>query len=206
PYTDLKPERKLEFAENLEILRISTLPKLRSFYEGKAQSFLNLKELYVDYCPMLETVFSSNQLLENLETLQIKFCGILKTVFGQSKEPEGSVQFASASKLKHLSICHCPVLETVFSSPLLPKELETVKIEFCDKLQSVFGSEESATSELLKVSKMYLSELPELRTIGVKLPNCVPPVWEVINCPKLLMPENSKPTNASEEITEVGDH
>ncbi|GLU05307.1 hypothetical protein SLE2022_224130 [Rubroshorea leprosula] len=206
PEKRLEAEEKMEFAENLEILRISSLPKLRSFYEGKVQCFKNLKELYIDYCPMLETVFSSNQILENLETLQIKFCEILKTVFGQGKAPDGSVQFASASKLKHLYICHCPVLETVFSSPLLPKELETVKIKFCDKLQSVFGNEESANSDLLKVSKLYLSELPELRTIGVKLLNCVPPVWEVINCTKLQRTENSEPTNASEEITVVGDH
>ncbi|GKU95891.1 hypothetical protein SLEP1_g9189 [Rubroshorea leprosula] len=237
-YTDLKLGEKMEFAENLEILRISTLPKLRSFYEGKAQPFSNLKELYIDYCPMLETVFSSKQVLENLETLQIKFCAILKAVFGQSKTPDGSMQFATARKLKHLYICHCPGLETVFSSNQILENLETLQIKFCgilntvfgkgkapdgsvqfasakletveiklcDKLESVFGSEESATSELLKLSKMDLSELPELRTIGVKLPNCVPPGGDVINCPKLLSPENSKPTNASEEITEVGDH
>ncbi|XP_022738423.1 putative disease resistance protein At4g19050 [Durio zibethinus] len=68
--------------QNLEILWMSNLLKLKSLHDKKIQSlnFGNLKHLYIDCCPTLETVFSIGQIPENLETLRITFCDKLKTV------------------------------------------------------------------------------------------------------------------------------
>ncbi|XWS49315.1 hypothetical protein CRYUN_Cryun13aG0153200 [Craigia yunnanensis] len=80
--------------ENLEILWISNLPKLKSLYDEKVQSlsFRNLKKLYIDCCPMLETVFSSGKIPENLETLKIIFCDKLKTLVGDKGLANREVQ------------------------------------------------------------------------------------------------------------------
>ncbi|GLT58512.1 hypothetical protein SLA2020_313980 [Shorea laevis] len=201
--SEMKSIYKETYIKNLEMLQISSLPKLRSFYEGNVQCFSNLKDLNIDNCPMLNTVFSSKQLLENLETLRIKFCDSLKTVFGQSKTSQGtsqSVQTASVSarKLKHLHICRCHRLETIYPSPQLPEKLETVDIQFCDMLQSMFVN----TTELLEVQTLFLSELPELTTVGFKLQNRGPS--EVIKCPKLRELNIPKPTDAPQEITKAG--
>ncbi|GLT91312.1 hypothetical protein SLE2022_092050 [Rubroshorea leprosula] len=198
--SEMKSIYKEAYIENLEMLQISSLPKLRSFYEGNVQCFKNLKDLNIDNCRMLNTVFSSKQLLENLETLRIKSCDSLKTVFGESKTSQGtnqSVQTASARKLKHLLIWNCHRLEAIYPSPHLPEKLETVDIRFCDKLQSIF-----VTTELLEVQKYDLSELPELTTVGFKLQNREPS--KVIKCPKLQELNIPKPTDAPQEITKAG--
>ncbi|XVF13710.1 hypothetical protein REPUB_Repub08aG0230900 [Reevesia pubescens] len=158
--------------ENLEILWISNLPKLKSLYDEKVQSlsFGNLKHLYIDCCPTLEAVFPTGQIPGNLETLQIVFCDKLKTVFGDKDSANKEVQTTSIINLKHLHISHCPMLETVFSSTQLPKNLEILEIKCCDKLKSMFG-QETVNTELPNLRKLRLLELPDwtMSVIGFKL-------------------------------------
>ncbi|KAK6263377.1 hypothetical protein QUC31_009193 [Theobroma cacao] len=89
----------LEMEKTLEILWISNLPSLKSLYQEKVQSlsFGNLKILYIDCCPTLETVFSSEQLPENLETLQIMFCDNLKNLFGAKDSAKSEPQTTSSA-------------------------------------------------------------------------------------------------------------
>ncbi|XP_059462647.1 putative disease resistance protein At4g19050 [Corylus avellana] len=97
--------------ENLETLRASNLPKLKSVVSsGNVQlgGFQNLKELYLDCCPVLEVVFLSSQQPENLEILKIKFCDKLKTLFNSEPQTECKLQ-----KLRKLHLMELPVLTTI---------------------------------------------------------------------------------------------
>ncbi|XVF52070.1 hypothetical protein PTKIN_Ptkin04bG0235300 [Pterospermum kingtungense] len=88
--------------ENLQILWISNLPKLKGLYDEKveSQSFGNLKKLYIDCCPMLETVFSFRQIPGNLETLQIMFCDKLKTLVGDEDPANREAETAGSADKK----------------------------------------------------------------------------------------------------------
>ncbi|OMO93479.1 Disease resistance protein [Corchorus olitorius] len=89
----------VEIGKSLEILWISNLPKLKNLCNADlpSMSFANLKQLYIDCCPMLETVFSLTQLPEKLEILQIMFCDKLKTLFGAKDSVTSEVQATSST-------------------------------------------------------------------------------------------------------------
>ncbi|OMP11859.1 Disease resistance protein [Corchorus capsularis] len=105
----------VEIGENLEILWISNLPKLNSLCNADlpSMSFANLKQLYIDCCPTLETVFSLSQLPEKLEILQIMFCDKLKTLFGAKDSVTSEVQATSSTSKE---------AQTPSSSKSLPKK------------------------------------------------------------------------------------
>ncbi|KAM1096569.1 hypothetical protein ACFX13_014428 [Malus domestica] len=75
-------EANVRLGRSLEILWVSNLPKLRSLYNGNAEPecFKNLKQLFLDCCPMIVNVFPSSQLPENLGILHVQFCDRLQTL------------------------------------------------------------------------------------------------------------------------------
>ncbi|KAK8614286.1 hypothetical protein V6N13_122650 [Hibiscus sabdariffa] len=84
----------------LEILWMSNLPKLKSLYdEVQSLSFGSIKCLYIDCCPMLETVFPSG-IPENLETLEITFCDNLKRLVGDKGPNDKKVQTPDSTTQK----------------------------------------------------------------------------------------------------------
>ncbi|KAK8639945.1 hypothetical protein V6N13_138311 [Hibiscus sabdariffa] len=84
----------------LEILWISNLPKLKSLYdEVQSLSFGSIKCLYIDCCPMLESVFPSG-IPENLETLEITFCDNLKRLVGDKGPDDKKVQTPDSTTQK----------------------------------------------------------------------------------------------------------
>ncbi|XP_021280759.1 putative disease resistance protein At4g19050 [Herrania umbratica] len=216
----------LEMEKSLLILWISNLPSLKSLYQEKVQSmsFGNLKILYIDCCPTLETVFSSGQLPENLETLQIMFCDNLKNLFGakdsakseaQTTSPadkevdttsstKKEVQTTSRSNLKLLHISHCPMLETVFSSAQLPKSIEILRIKCCGKLKS-FSGQELINLELPNLYTLHLLELPAwtASSIGLKSNKSIPNVDVSPNIP---VEKCLRSGNASKEITRADEN
>ncbi|XVE90022.1 hypothetical protein DITRI_Ditri20bG0043000 [Diplodiscus trichospermus] len=171
-----------ELGERLEILWISTLPNLMGLYNREEQppSFRKLKHLYLDRCPMLETVFYSSQFPESLEILEIKFCDRLKILVGHEELENSEQQPVSLINLKELHIYSCPMIETVF--PSVPENLETLQIKSCDKLQRLFGQEWS-NFELSNLKTLHLVALPELTSIGFKLQKSF--LKNVKGCPKL---------------------
>jgi Leucine-rich repeat (LRR) protein len=126
--------------ENLLTLRASNLPKLKSVVSiGNVQlgGLQNLRELYLDCCPVLEVVFHSSQLLENLEILQIKFCDKLKTLFDSDPPRECKMQ-----KLQKLHLVELPVLNSLGvpeskSIKYVFPSLESIKVRECPKINKL---------------------------------------------------------------------
>ncbi|PPD70910.1 hypothetical protein GOBAR_DD32210 [Gossypium barbadense] len=102
-------------------------------------------------------------------------------------------------KLKHLHISYCPVLETIFSSEEVPRNLEILRVKRCDKLKSVFQPELN-NRELPKLGTLHLSDLPAWTSsgYGFKLNKLVTKNLRISRVKKL---EDIHPDNASMEAT-----
>ncbi|KAE7996846.1 hypothetical protein FH972_001535 [Carpinus fangiana] len=141
-------EREVKMRGNLETLRASNLPKLKSVVsigKEKVGGFENLKELYLDCCPLLEFVFPSSQQPENLEILEIKFCDKLKTLF--DSEPPTETE-RKLPKLKKLHLVELP-------------ELTSIKVPESMTVKDIFPSINS-----IKVRECpMINELDEIREL-----------------------------------------
>ena len=133
-------EAEVLMEENLETLWASNLPILKSVSNGNLQLGL-LKKLYLDCCPMLETVFHSSQLPENLEVLQIKFCDKLKTLFMPNTSTDCKLQNLQKLHLVELpNLTSIGVLESksvldIFPSIVLFKVRECPNLKNLDKIK-----------------------------------------------------------------------
>ncbi|XP_059462641.1 putative disease resistance protein At4g19050 [Corylus avellana] len=129
-------EREVKMRGNLETLRASNLPKLKSVVstgKEKVGGFEKLKELYLDCCPLLRFVFHSiSQVPENLEILEIKWCDKLESLFSPEAPAEGKLQ-----TLKKLHLLELPELSSIGvpRSTTFPS-LELVKFRKCPKLMN----------------------------------------------------------------------
>ncbi|KAF5201500.1 Disease resistance protein, partial [Thalictrum thalictroides] len=118
-----------------------------------------------------------------------------------SKLPElknlfrGIVQPGSSTLLKHLYIECCPSLITVFSAHLELKNLEVLKIKFCDKIEGIYGENVLGEKTLPKLKTLILLKLPELESIcGGVLPSLKN--LRVIGCSKIKrLPVSRKTTS-----------
>ncbi|XP_017972644.1 PREDICTED: putative disease resistance protein At4g19050 [Theobroma cacao] len=129
----------LEMEKPLEILWISNLPSLKSLYQEEVQSLSsgNLKILYIDCCPTLETVFSSGQLPENLETLQIMFCDNLKNLFGAKDSAKSEPQTtSSADKEVDTTSSTKKEVQTTSAADKLPAKKEVQTKSSADKVSA----------------------------------------------------------------------
>jgi len=105
-----REETEVKMRDNLEILRATNLPKLKSVVS--IGGFQNLRELYLDCCPVLEVVFHSSQLPENLEILHIKFCEKLERLFSSEPQTERKLQ-----KFSKLHLVELPALTSIGMLP-----------------------------------------------------------------------------------------
>ncbi|XP_022153528.1 putative disease resistance protein At4g19050 [Momordica charantia] len=118
--------KSLEF--NLQILWISNLPVFRSVHSTGCQfeSFKNLVQLYIDCCPLLETLFISSKLSKSLEILHVKFCDRLQSLYRCESKEECTLE-----KLHELTLVGLPELtDTGLKLP----SLRTAYIGNCPKL------------------------------------------------------------------------
>jgi MOB kinase activator 1 len=140
-------EAEVIVERNLETLWVSNLPVLDSVSSGDLQlgCFKNFRKLYLDCCPMLKTIPSS-QLPENLEVLQIKFCDKLETLFMPNTSTEFKLQNLKKVYLVELpNLTSIGVLETsigVLETESLPDifpSTKSIKINFrgCPKLANL---------------------------------------------------------------------
>jgi hypothetical protein len=121
--------KDVKLGENLEVLWVSNLTKLKSLCSWKVGSINlnNLQHLHVDCCPMLEEVFPLKSGLENLKIMKIKFCERLKMVF----KCDGSVN-SELPKLQELHLFELPEL-THFGARY-PREVKP-NVFACPKLK-----------------------------------------------------------------------
>jgi Leucine-rich repeat (LRR) protein len=148
-------EREVKMRGKLEILRASNLPKLKSVFSignEKVGGFKNLRELYLDCCPLLEVVFPSSQLLpENIEILEIKFCDKLKTLFGS----EAAATEYILEKLKKLHLVELP-------------ELTSIGLPTSKNVVDVFPSLKSMKSRKCTKIKNFLQECREFPQLSIE--------------------------------------
>ncbi|XVE57361.1 hypothetical protein DITRI_Ditri04bG0085200 [Diplodiscus trichospermus] len=182
--------------EKLETLWISNLPKVKSLCDEKVESlsFWKVKHLYIDCCPMLETVFSSGQIPENLETLQIKFCDKLKTLVGDKGSAKGQVQTtdsadnrkvqatSSADKKEQIpasaekeGLAQATIQADKEGQPTTRTNLKNLHISYCPMLETVFSSAQLLPNlENLNILQIKycdrLKSLYQLELVNTKLP------------------------------------
>ncbi|XP_010449402.1 PREDICTED: probable disease resistance protein At5g45510 [Camelina sativa] len=106
---------------NLETLSITNFRLLESIC---CSSFNNLKNLSLDCCPHIKTIFPASALPTSLEVLKLKFCEKLEKVFEQEVE---------VPNLHTLCLYDLPVLSAI--NAMLPN-LKTYNKEKCPKLET----------------------------------------------------------------------
>ncbi|XWS57770.1 hypothetical protein CRYUN_Cryun09bG0201700 [Craigia yunnanensis] len=138
-----------QLLESLEILQIKFCDRLKTLVgheelensEGQSLSLINLKELHIYSCPMIETVFPS--VPENLETLQIKCCDKLQSLFRQEE--------LANSELSNLNTLHLLALPELTSVGFKLQNSFLKNVKGCPKLQVVEGFESGiASSEITR--------------------------------------------------------
>ncbi|GLU05306.1 hypothetical protein SLE2022_224120 [Rubroshorea leprosula] len=120
-----------------------------------------LKGCWIESCIGMESIFKGDkdtELRKNLEILWISNLHNLKTICHGG-------QPSCFNNLKQLHIYSCPILETVFSSSLLPENLQFLQITFCDKLKVLFKDNESAKITLPKLETLHICSCPMLETV-----------------------------------------
>ncbi|XP_021902096.1 putative disease resistance protein At4g19050 [Carica papaya] len=127
-----REEEAIGASNKLEILQILNLPNQKSIRNKNFQveRFSNLKHLYLECCPLLETVFSLSWQPMNLQTLQIRFCDNLKRVF----EFDGT----TVCSMKHLKILHLFELPELKSIGAALPSLERFTGGECPELDDFF--------------------------------------------------------------------
>ncbi|GLT61473.1 hypothetical protein SLA2020_341760 [Shorea laevis] len=145
----------------------------------------NLKGCWIESCIGMESIFKGDkdtELRKNLEILWISNLHKLKTICHGG-------QPSCFNNLKHLHIYSCPMLETVFSSSLLPENLQILQITFCDELKVLFEGNESAKITLPTLETLHLLELPQLTSIQAILPQLEN--FKIRECPNLSISKES---------------
>ncbi|XP_057783617.1 uncharacterized protein LOC131001285 [Salvia miltiorrhiza] len=203
-FTDEKPS-EMKRLRHLQLWGLDKLQKINC----KAPL---LSKLGVGECPLLEHVLPSrvnvsqveNEGHENLEILHIKSCDNLKSIFespspSPSQDDDGVVfdklrelelsglpqlqkVVKEALRLCVLRVRDCPSLTSVIAGADGVRDLETLEVKTCEKMEKIIGGEGSKLLE--KVSKIELLGLPELETVGATLPKNESgyTIWA---CPKL---------------------
>ncbi|XVF79324.1 hypothetical protein PTKIN_Ptkin14bG0212300 [Pterospermum kingtungense] len=157
------------FLQNLEILIVEKCIDIFSLYPV-AQ---NLKNLTIRDCEKLQKVFKTDELLNkeqenqalllsNIEVLQLMSLTELRWIL------KGPIQYVSLRNLKVVRIEKCNKLESLFSASLIQslRLLEKLYICDCDKLEIVFAeleSEDETKSNMLLASAQ--SDLPRLQEL-----------------------------------------
>ncbi|XP_033509625.1 probable disease resistance protein At4g27220 [Nicotiana tomentosiformis] len=154
----------LQFASLLYLTNCNGLSKLI----GYNNNFYGLKSLHISGChcyfkPMEEGNGQFDP-LPNLESLRLYKIFNLKSV-----SDFGHLLGLRFSKLRQLDVYDCRRLTCLFKVdgpfPVVPKHLEEIDIICCAELEELFvpfGSSQTT----LKVRKLVLKMLPELRTLG----------------------------------------
>ncbi|KAJ8766898.1 hypothetical protein K2173_011076 [Erythroxylum novogranatense] len=160
---------------------------LSSLSELGADNAKGMKGCWFDRCKNLQTIIHEEEkearFGENLEILWISNLPHLETIYKGNLQVLNDLQYKVLQNLKCLFLDCCPKLTTIYTSSLLPENLEVLEIHFCDRLQTVFEHEKPTDLSLKKLRSLHLFELPELKSIGCVFPSlkCL----KVEQCPML---------------------
>lgn len=152
--------------ENLETLHIKFCDKLEAVCDGKTSECIlpKLHELNLLGLPELHHIGAD---LPSLHTLIISQCPKLDNL--------GSILQPAQSCLTRLTLDSCPQLKHVFSSSMLPENIQELEIRSCDELVAVFDSAGSSSStskpSLPSLHRLQLWNLPKIKSIEGKFPS-----------------------------------
>ncbi|KAM3379735.1 hypothetical protein P3S68_012149 [Capsicum galapagoense] len=159
----------LQFASNLYLNKCMGLRKLIAYNTFNGLELLGIVHCSCSFEPM-EGGSGQFDPLPNLEYLDLHFVYNFKCV-----SDFGLYLGLRFSKLRHLHISKCASLTCLFNDGRacsVPKHLEEITISNCHQLVELFvqcSSSDQATlinSEIPRVRKLELYELPELGTLG----------------------------------------
>ncbi|KAF5735817.1 putative disease resistance protein [Tripterygium wilfordii] len=146
-----------------------------------ASEVKKLEGCWLQGCAIMKSIFLGEDgdvgLGKYLKILWISNLPSLESVYKESVQP------GSFENLKCLHLDCCPQLVDMFPASQLPLNLEVLRIKFCDNLQILFRRGELDKCSLGKLKTLHLLELPELSTIGVRLPSLEN--FDASECPKL---------------------
>ncbi|XAR66375.1 hypothetical protein NMG60_11012588 [Bertholletia excelsa] len=145
--------------QNLETLHLWELPKIRIL----GSPLPSLKFLKVWQCPRLQKLEETLASATSLQDLWISNVNELKSL------QSGDLHEGSFKNLKCLTLESCPKLLKVFSSSLPMRNLTTIKIRNCDKLETVFEQGMVAGNTLENLTTLHLQGLPRLESVGRKI-------------------------------------
>ncbi|KAH7853687.1 hypothetical protein Vadar_005543 [Vaccinium darrowii] len=153
---------------------------VRSLSDIGVSSLKAMKGCWIEGCAEMEGVFETGKEDDVAELgNKLQLLGISNAI--NLEATNGGRAFKN---LTCLYLDCCPKLSTVFSSSQVPENLRVLQVKFCDKLEGIFDLEQkSPEPELPNLEKLYLWELPMVKSIGCRLPSLKAlTVWE---CPKL---------------------
>ncbi|KAI3896302.1 hypothetical protein MKX03_009666 [Papaver bracteatum] len=203
-------------AETAALVGCSNLKSMASLItSSRGSGFDNMKRLEISNCIEMECILNSSTLVNEeipktlftaLEVLSLSWLGSLKEVF------HGPMPAFSLENLKHVQLEYCPKLVCVFSLEIMLKlkNLEELKVAYCDGLKEVFHGPMPAGLSLVNLKRVKVDNCPNLVCVFslevlVKLKNLE--ILEVINCRRLKdvfpLEEGSRPLG-SNEIQEHG--
>lgn len=148
-----------------------------------ASCLKEMKGCWIERCAETESFLNARE-EDDITRLGIKleFLGVSNAINLRSMN-SGKLPCWGFEKLQSLYLDCCPKLANVFSASQLPKNLKVLQIKFCDTLASIFTESQEPEPVLQNLETLYLWELPELKSIGCRLPSLQAlKVWE---CPKL---------------------
>ncbi|XP_062073920.1 putative disease resistance protein At4g19050 [Humulus lupulus] len=142
------------------------------------QKLEKLTSLWLERCPEIEFIFSEKKPVTVSKSFNLLWVSNLPKLTSLYIENVDEDQFKN---LKQLYLDCCPKLESVFNSTQVPEKLEKLHVKFCDKLSTLFNFG-SSEHKLLNLEELHLLELPELASVGAKLPGLQKA--KIKGCPK----------------------
>ncbi|KAF4386933.1 hypothetical protein F8388_006888 [Cannabis sativa] len=154
----------LKHCHHLSLIDNSLIKCLSELGEANVRS---MRGCWIEKCSQMNNIFSvkeeGSRMWRNLEILWISNVPSLTNVY------YGSHQTTSLENLKHLYIDCCPMIQHVFNTSQLPKNLETIHVKFCDNLKTLFECKtEVGPCTLKKSLNVRLFELPECTSLGIQ--------------------------------------
>lgn len=159
-------EHVLEHADHISLVDDSSLKKLSELVKENLRS---IKSCWLERCTDIHSLVDGEgdaRASGKLDSLYLCNLSSLSCVC------DDSVQSEVFGGLKHLYIDCCPMLTNIFSFSKLPKKLETLEINFCEKMERLFSRDMSVECNLQTSDLLQLPKLP-LRVLKVR------------HCPKL---------------------
>lgn len=161
--------------EYLSLIGNKSIRRLSDLAGGSIEA---MKGLRLEKCDRMDNLFSDDvKVGKNFESLWVLNLPKLKSMYSTI------IAVQSFKNLLQLYLDCCPMLQNVFSPWQMPERLEILHIKFCYNLETISNSKASEECKMQKLRMLKLIQLPELVSLGVRLPSLEKAT--VRGCPKL---------------------